>query len=54
MTGITLIYSNMVVDIEWVRVHWVARIHGTTLTDVDLERLKSRIRNHGCYPGELR
>lgn len=44
----------MIVDLIWNGLHWVAVLPGSRLMDQDVERLKSRIRNHGCYPGELR
>lgn len=42
------------IDIEWNGWHWIAILPGSVLADQDDERLKSRIRDHGYYPGELR
>ena len=42
------------IDIEWNGWHWIAILPGSVLADQDVDRLKSRIRNHGCYPGEMR
>lgn len=44
----------MIVDLQWNGLHWVAVLPESRLTDQDAERLKSRIRNHGYYPGEMR
>ena len=44
----------MIIDLIWNGLHWVAVLPESRLTDMDVERLKSRIRNHGHYPGQLR
>lgn len=44
----------MIIDLQWNGSHWVAILPGSRLMDQDAERLKSRIRNHGYYPGEMR
>lgn len=44
----------MIIDLIWTGLHWVAVLPESRLTDQDVERLKSRIRNHGYYPGEMR
>jgi hypothetical protein len=44
----------MIIDLIWNGSHWVAILPESKLMDKDAERLKSRIRNHGYYPGKLR
>lgn len=44
----------MVVDLIWNGWHWIAILPESVLADQNDERLKSRIRDHGYYPGELR
>lgn len=44
----------MTIDLLWNGWYWIAILPGSRLMDQDVERLKSRIRNHGYYPGELR
>lgn len=44
----------MIIDIYWNGQHYVARLPESILTDRDLESIRSRIRNHEHYPGQLR
>ena len=44
----------MIIDLIWTGLHWVAVLPESRLADQNVERLKSRIRNRGYYPGQLR